>query len=61
MGPEASNIIRSIRADHDKYITCRKTKEGYLCTVKGGTNEVRKTLNEFLESILYLERVAEKL
>lgn len=60
-GGETENIIRAIMADHDKYIRCSRTEDGYLCETKGKTNDVRKTLNEFLESVLYLERVSEKL
>ncbi len=48
-------------ADHERYIRCSRTEYGYECETKGKTNDVRKTLNEFLESVLYLERVSEKL
>ena len=60
-GTEADNIIRAISADHARYIKCKKTKDGYSCSVRGQTNDVRKTINEFLESILYLEKVSESL
>ena len=60
-GTGSDNIIRAIKADHSKYISCRRTKSGFMCSVNGNANDVRKTLNEFLESIVFLERVSESL
>lgn len=52
-------ILKSIIQDHAKFIRCRKTKEGFCCIAEGQANDVRKTLNEFLESLIYMERVSE--
>lgn len=60
-GEKSDHIIRAIIEDHKKYIKCRKTDDGYRCSVKGSPNDVRKTLNEFLESVVYLERVSESI
>jgi hypothetical protein len=54
-------LIKAIIQDHKKYVTCTKVRGGYTCIARGQTNDVRKTINEFLESIIYLERVSRSL
>ncbi|MGC8645798.1 MAG: hypothetical protein ACP5UO_06050 [Thermoplasmata archaeon] len=54
-------VYRAIKADHERYIKCRLTNGRLICHVVGSPNDVRKTLNEFLESIIYLERISAKI
>lgn len=58
-GKESKNAIESIIPENRKYMSFRKTKYGYICHISGNANDVRKTLNEFLESLIFIERVAE--
>lgn len=58
-GKESKNAIESIMPENRKYMSFRKTKYGYICHISGDANNVRKTLNEFLESLMFIEKVAE--
>ncbi|MCL4412962.1 MAG: hypothetical protein M1526_06395 [Candidatus Thermoplasmatota archaeon] len=56
-GEESEEIVRSILPENRKYIKCRKSKSGFLCRVSGDANNVRKTINEFLESVMFIDKV----
>ncbi|MGC8546312.1 MAG: hypothetical protein ACP5MU_01455 [Thermoplasmata archaeon] len=58
-GKESRNAIESIMPENRKYMSFRKTKYGYICHISGDANNVRKTLNEFLESLMFIEKIAE--
>ncbi len=58
-GKESKNAIESIMPENRKYMSFRKTKYGYICHISGDANNVRKTLNEFLESLMFIEKIAE--
>jgi len=53
----ASKLVESVMPDHLKYITCTESNETIICKAHGTTNDVRKTVNEFLESLNFMERI----
>ncbi|MEM1813834.1 MAG: hypothetical protein QXE04_00940, partial [Thermoplasmatales archaeon] len=56
-GEEVERVIRAIIKDHEKYVKCRVSRGKAICKVSGSPNDVRKTLNEFLESVNYIESI----
>lgn len=57
-GKESEILVKTIIPENRKYIKFRKVRDGYVCHIKGDTNNVRKTINEFLESLIFVEKVA---
>lgn len=57
-GKDSDMIVKSLIDDHSKFIKCRKLNDSFHCTTEGSANDVRKTLNEFFESLIYLEQVS---
>jgi hypothetical protein len=58
-GKDSTILVKSIIDDHKKFIKCRRTKSGFSCSVSGQSNDVRKTINEFLESLAFIEKTSE--
>ncbi len=58
-GRNSRNAVEAVIPENRKYIQFRKTKYGYICHISGDVNNVRKTLNEFLESLMFIEKVEE--
>ncbi|MEM0130388.1 MAG: hypothetical protein QW100_03795 [Thermoplasmatales archaeon] len=57
-GEEVERVARAIMKDHEKYVKCRISRGKAICRVTGNPNDVRKTLNEFLESVNYIESIS---
>ncbi len=53
-----SVIIKSVLPDHLKYIKCEEKDDVVICSVHGTEKDVRKTINEFLESIEFVEKIS---
>ncbi len=46
--------INSIMPDHERYIKCQEMEGSIICIAKGNPNDLRKTVNEFLESLIFV-------
>lgn len=50
-------IIKSILPDHQKYVNCEENSDAIICSIHGQAKDVRKTINEFLESVEFVEKI----
>lgn len=57
-GKDSDMIVKSLIDDHSKFMKCRRLNDSFHCTTEGNANDVRKTLNEFFESLIFLEEVS---
>lgn len=59
-GKDSVTLVKTVIPENKKYIKFRKVKDGYILHLRGETNNVRKTINEFLESLIFIEKVAKE-
>ncbi len=60
-GDDSQIAVKSVIPENKKFIRFRKIKNGYACHISADPNNARKTINEFLESLMFIEQVKKEM